>query len=99
MSRCPCRRTRARRRRWEDSPAKSAAASRYGSCPTGDPVRPLREQVSRAEARTALELGERYPGDAGVPAALLLNRLSLQPGEAVYLPAGNLHTYLQGVAG
>ena len=51
-----------------------------------------------AEARTVLELGERYPGDAGVPAALLLNRLSLQPGEAVYLPAGNLHTYLQGVA-
>ena len=45
-----------------------------------------------------LELGERYPGDAGVLAALLLNRLSLQPGEAIYLPAGNLHTYLQGVA-
>jgi mannose-6-phosphate isomerase len=45
-----------------------------------------------------LELGERYPGDAGVLAALLLNLLSLQPGEAIYLPAGNLHTYLQGVA-
>jgi mannose-6-phosphate isomerase class I len=51
-----------------------------------------------AEARTVLELGERYPGDASVLAALLLNRLSLQPGEAIYLPAGNLHTYLQGVA-
>ncbi len=30
-----------------------------------------------AEAKTVLELGERYPGDAGVLAALLLNRISL----------------------
>ncbi|VEG52413.1 mannose-6-phosphate isomerase [Mycolicibacterium aurum] len=49
------------------------------------------------EARTVLELGERYPGDAGVLASLLLNRLSLAPGEALYLPAGNLHSYLHGV--
>ncbi|MCV7227145.1 mannose-6-phosphate isomerase, class I [Mycolicibacterium komossense] len=49
------------------------------------------------EARTVLELGERYPGDAGVLAALLLNRLQLAPGEAIYLPAGNLHSYLRGV--
>jgi mannose-6-phosphate isomerase len=50
-----------------------------------------------AVAKTVLELGERYPGDAGVLAALLLNRISLAPGEAIFLPAGNLHTYLQGV--
>jgi len=50
------------------------------------------------EARTVLELGESYPGDAGVLAALLLNRISLQPGQALYLPAGNLHAYLNGVA-
>ena len=49
-----------------------------------------------AEARTVLELSERYPGDAGVLAALLLNRVTLTPGEAVYLPAGNLHAYLSG---
>ena len=48
------------------------------------------------EARTVLELSERYPGDAGVLAALLLNRVTLAPGEAVYLPAGNLHAYLEG---
>ena len=51
-----------------------------------------------AEAKTVLELGERYPGDAGVMASLLLNRLSLKPAEAIYLPAGNLHAYLHGVA-
>ncbi len=48
--------------------------------------------------RTALELGERYPGDPGVLAALLLNRLVLGPGEAVYLPTGNMHAYLRGTA-
>ncbi len=50
------------------------------------------------EARTILELGERYPGDAGVLAALLLNRIALTPGEGIFLPAGNLHSYLHGVA-
>jgi mannose-6-phosphate isomerase len=50
----------------------------------------------RAEARTVLELSERYPGDAGVLAAVLLQRVTLQPGEALHLPAGNLHAYLSG---
>lgn len=50
-----------------------------------------------AEARTVLELGERYPGDAGVLAALLLNCVTLSPGEAIFLPAGNLHAYLRGI--
>ena len=49
------------------------------------------------ECRTLLELGESYPGDAGVLAAALLNRLVLQPGEAIFLPAGNLHAYLRGI--
>jgi mannose-6-phosphate isomerase len=51
-----------------------------------------------AEAETVLELGQRYPGDAGVLAALLLNRITLAPGEALFLPAGNLHAYLRGTA-
>ncbi|HXB86994.1 mannose-6-phosphate isomerase, class I [Mycobacterium sp.] len=50
-----------------------------------------------AEVKTVLELGERYPGDAGVLAALLLNRITLSPGEAIFLSAGNLHAYLRGV--
>ncbi|WP_106178224.1 mannose-6-phosphate isomerase, class I [Prauserella shujinwangii] len=51
-----------------------------------------------AECRTILELGEAHPRDAGVLAALLLNRLTLSAGEAIYLPAGNLHLYLHGTA-
>lgn len=49
-----------------------------------------------AEYRTVLELGERYPGDAGVLASMLLNRVTLHPGQALYLPSGNLHAYLSG---
>jgi mannose-6-phosphate isomerase len=50
-----------------------------------------------AEAKTLLELGERYPGDAGVLAAMLLNRISLREGQGIFLPAGNLHAYLHGI--
>ncbi|EHR52569.1 mannose-6-phosphate isomerase, class I [Saccharomonospora marina XMU15] len=50
------------------------------------------------ECRTVLGLGEAHPRDAGVLAALLLNRLTLSAGEAIYLPAGNLHLYLHGTA-
>jgi mannose-6-phosphate isomerase len=38
-----------------------------------------------------------YPGDPGVVIALLLRLVRLTPGEALFLPAGSLHTYLRGV--
>ncbi|MFR9751159.1 mannose-6-phosphate isomerase, class I [Nocardia sp. 004] len=50
-----------------------------------------------AEARTTLELAEAYPGDAGVIASLLLNRITLEPGQGLFLSAGNLHAYLRGL--
>jgi mannose-6-phosphate isomerase len=50
-----------------------------------------------SELGTAISLNEKYPGDPGVLISLLLNRISLQPGEAVYLPAGNVHAYLHGL--
>ncbi|QKT07851.1 mannose-6-phosphate isomerase, class I [Gordonia sp. X0973] len=54
------------------------------------------ETEFEAELRTLLELGEAYPRDPGVLASLLLNRIHLEPGEALYLAAGNLHAYLRG---
>jgi len=45
----------------------------------------------------AVTIGVLYPGDIGIVTALLLNLVKLTPGEAIYLPAGNLHAYLQGV--
>ncbi|WP_244524502.1 mannose-6-phosphate isomerase, class I [Trujillonella endophytica] len=46
--------------------------------------------------RWAARLAETYPGDAGVVISLLCNHLKLAPGEAIFLPAGNLHAYLCG---
>ncbi len=50
-----------------------------------------------AALSTVLDLNSRYPGDPGVLISLLLNRISLEPGQAVYLPAGNVHAYLHGL--
>ncbi|HEY3715803.1 MAG TPA: mannose-6-phosphate isomerase, class I, partial [Jatrophihabitantaceae bacterium] len=38
-----------------------------------------------------------FPGDRGVIAAMLLNHVRLQPGEALYLGAGVPHAYLGGL--
>jgi mannose-6-phosphate isomerase len=47
-------------------------------------------------ARTACDLNAYYPGDPGVLAALLMNRITLQPEDALFMPSGNLHAYLSG---
>jgi mannose-6-phosphate isomerase len=44
----------------------------------------------------AVDLARHYPGDPGVLVALLLNQVRLAPGEAIWMPAGNLHAYLSG---
>lgn len=38
-----------------------------------------------------------YPGDPGVIAAMLLNHVRLQPGEAMFLGAGIPHAYIDGL--
>ena len=43
------------------------------------------------------DLHSHYPGDTGVLAALLLNPVSLKPGEAMFVPAGAVHCYLSGL--
>lgn len=59
---------------------------------SGAPMAPYQPELA-----TVLSLNGEYPGDPGVLISLLLNRLSLEPGEAVYLPAGNVHAYLHGM--
>jgi mannose-6-phosphate isomerase len=44
-----------------------------------------------------LELNREYPGDGGVLSPLYLNLVDLSPGDAIYVPAGELHAYLSGV--
>lgn len=70
--------------------------------------RALADQVAQAlardvagfegEVRWARALAAAYPQDVGVVGALLLNLVRLEPGQALYLPAGNLHAYLRGTA-
>ncbi len=47
-------------------------------------------------ARTAVEIDEYFPSDPGILAALLLNRFSLEPGQALALAPGVMHSYLRG---
>ncbi|MFF0462950.1 mannose-6-phosphate isomerase, class I [Streptomyces mexicanus] len=42
-------------------------------------------------------IAHHYPGDPGVLAAMLLNHVRLQPGEALFLGAGIPHAYLSGL--
>ncbi|MEU3950374.1 mannose-6-phosphate isomerase, class I [Streptomyces sp. NPDC029526] len=73
---------------------------------TADP-----EEMARTVAETAAAcdrlggdyapyagIAHHHPGDPGVIAAMLLNHVRLQPGEALYLDAGVPHAYLDGLA-
>jgi len=79
--------------------ACEAAAERSG--PAGE-----QQTTSQADEQTGphllcrevAALGSRYPDDPAVAAALLLNLVRLQPGDALYLETGTLHSYLRGTA-
>ncbi|CZF78140.1 Mannose-6-phosphate isomerase [Grimontia celer] len=43
-----------------------------------------------------LTLSEQYPGDIGLFSPLILNTLTLQPGEAMFLDACTPHAYIKG---
>jgi mannose-6-phosphate isomerase len=72
---------------------------------TADPDEMSRTVTETATACTRLggayapyaDIAHHYPGDPGVLAAMLLNHVRLQPGEALYLGAGVPHAYLNGL--
>lgn len=43
------------------------------------------------------KLHREHPGDIGVLAPAMLNLIRLEPDEALFLPAGQLHAYLEGM--
>lgn len=60
-------------------------------------ARACRRAPERTAARAlAVDLEAQFPDDPGVAVALLLNRVTLQPGEALFLGPGLLHSYLGG---
>lgn len=70
-----------------------------------EPMRAVARRVVDAAARAPLgpttdtirRVAESYGADPGVLVALLLNRVDLAPGEALFLDAGHLHAYLSGL--
>jgi mannose-6-phosphate isomerase len=48
-------------------------------------------------SRTAVELNHFFPSHQSIVAALLLNRVHLEPGEGLYVPTSCLHSYLGGL--
>lgn len=44
-----------------------------------------------------IDLHKEYPSDIGVFSPVILNLIRLEPGQAMFLPAGELHAYLDGV--
>lgn len=56
------------------------------------------ESFEGEAARIYARLAEIYPDDSGLPVAMLLNSVTLQPGEALFLGPGLLHAYLKGTA-
>ncbi len=65
----------------------------------------VEQAVNSAEKRTheesvwtwMIKLNAEYPGDMGVLSPIFLNLVRLEPQQAMYLPAGELHGYLEGV--
>lgn len=51
-----------------------------------------------AVSRRICELAAIWPGDPGLVAPVLMNAVALEPGEALFLPPGELHCYLSGAA-
>ena len=54
-------------------------------------------QVDGAHYTLIAELAAAYPGDPGIAISLMLNLAELEPGEALFLPAGNIHAYIEGL--
>ena len=40
------------------------------------------------------DLAVEFPNDNGILVSFLMNQVTLQPGQALFLPAGNIHSYL-----
>lgn len=62
-------------------------------------VEGLRECADEHPAfATAVELATQHPDDAGALVSLVLERVSLRPGDAVFVDSGVPHAYLSGLA-
>jgi mannose-6-phosphate isomerase len=74
------------------------------SMETGQKVQVIDEATQNSKQRLeqdpafhwTAKLAAEYPLDIGLLSPLFLNLIQLKPGQALYLPAGDLHAYLDG---
>jgi len=87
------------------SPEDAALREVLTAILTADPDEMARTVTAATSACTRLggtyapyaDIAHHYPGDPGVIAAMLLNHVRLQPGEALFLGDGIPHAYLNGL--
>ncbi|GAA2284063.1 mannose-6-phosphate isomerase, class I [Streptomyces ruber] len=87
------------------TPVEAALREVLTAVLTADPEDMARTVAEAADACERLggdhapyaAIARHYPGDPGVIAAMLLNHVRLQPGEALFLGAGVPHAYLNGL--
>jgi len=64
----------------------------------GEAVRTAEELATEDLAfQWVIELSKEYPCNIGILSPVILNLVQLEPGEAIYLPAGELHAYFDGL--
>jgi mannose-6-phosphate isomerase len=80
--------------RWLETADESALAVVQAA---GDLARALADDLQTPNTATVRDLAASWPGDPGIVVSLLMHRVTLTPGQAMYLPAGNIHAYLDGL--
>jgi mannose-6-phosphate isomerase len=75
-----------------DPPGSDAVHDFVAACA----AQPTSSDVDRGYA-TVAEAAAVHPGDPGVVLALLLNRVTLEPGEAAFVGPGLIHAHLSGL--
>lgn len=78
--------------------ALGAALERFDGSHEADPAIAAPGGVAATHREALSKLLAAYPDDPGVLISLLLHLVTLQPGEAIYLAARQLHAYLDGIA-
>ena len=76
----------------ETRPGEEQIAELIFACAARDP------RISPSPRADAIvtRLARYYPEDPGVICSLLLNPVTLDPGEALFIPVGTIHAYLSG---
>nr|WP_251382040.1 MULTISPECIES: mannose-6-phosphate isomerase, class I [unclassified Leucobacter] len=81
----------------QHDPRVTLAIAAVRAATEADDGNALEGALEPGRAQVLRELLQAYPTDPGVLVSLLLHLLVLEPGQAIFLRAGQLHAYLSGV--